>query len=56
MSQSTMGNYDTTATLETFGFLPKFGGSCHSSVRLTWVTYFPSWTLVTVSILITTFA
>ncbi len=24
MPQSTMGNYDTKATLETFGFLPKF--------------------------------
>ena len=24
MSQSNMGNYETTATLETFGFLPKF--------------------------------
>ena len=24
MSQSNMGNYETVATLETFGFLPKF--------------------------------
>ena len=24
MSQSNMSNYETTATLETFGFLPKF--------------------------------
>jgi ribulose-bisphosphate carboxylase small chain len=24
MSQSNMGNYETTRTLETFGFLPKF--------------------------------